>query len=237
MAEQVVVWRGSRASLDWQLARVPLLLTANAANQLEATRIARALGMEMLAIIREAYLQKARGDVDAAGIRWQPLSPRTIAYQRRHPGLNRRRAGARAAGRASRPLLTAQQDRLWRGVYASCLKRGDEPATAAAKAWATVKRAGGQTILGRYSNTQVEIGRDTGRLLASLSPGAPDAILDATPGAVRVGTNVTYAAHFHARRPLWPADPARFPQAWLDRLADMLARALAQAAARLLGGA
>jgi phage gpG-like protein len=36
--------------------------------------------------------------------------------------------------------------------------------------------------------------RETGRLYASLTPGAPGNILDVVPGAVRVGTNVAYAA-------------------------------------------
>lgn len=219
----MTTFKGRRLDLYQKLA----LLPAVAAGRVEgpgdmARSLWRAVGIEALSVIRESFVAKARGGADEAGITWKPLSAKYVAYQRRHPGLNRKRAYAAKAGRASRPLLSAAQDRLWRAVYARELARlrakgsSDPSGSAAALAWALVKRAGGKTILGQYGNAPVEIGRDTGRLLASLSPGHPDSILTAERGVVTVGTNVTYAKHFHAKRPLWPE---RLPQAWQDRLA------------------
>lgn len=228
------VWRGNEAELMRRLARLPLLLGPQGGEQ--ARRLARALGVEALSIIKEAFIEKGRGGSDQAGIKWEPLSARYVAYGRRHKGLTRKRTAAGKKGRSGRPLLTDAQDRLWRGVYASCLRRGDDSATAARKAWGVVKRAGGKTIIGTYGGAAVEIGRDTGRLLASLSPGANENVLIAQPGSVRVGTNVKYAPFFHAKRPMWPADPERFPQAWKDRLAGIVEQYVRNSLGRMLGG-
>jgi len=214
-------WSGTDEQLRRRLEELPSLLDHRGGRL--ATLLARAIGVEMLTIVKEAFVEKGRGGTDAAGISWAPLSPAYVAYHRRHKGLQGRRSRAAKAGRSARPLLTAQQDRLWKSVYASCLRRGDDEATAARKAWGVVKQAGGKTVLEAYGNEKVEIGRDTGRLLASLSPGGGDNLLDANPGVVRVGTNVSYAMHFHKRRPMWPEDPGKFPQVWLERLATVFA--------------
>lgn len=230
----MIVWKGTREELLRRLALAPLLLTDRGGRQAEA--VTRALGVEMLAIIKEAYLVKSQGGTDDAGIKWGPLSPATVAYGRRHPGLNQKRGRAAKAGRGSRPLLTQRQDRLWRSVYARLVRQGRDSATAAKIAWTVAKQAGGKTIIGQYGGTQVEIGRDTGRLLNSFSPGYGDCILEPAPGSVKVGTNVAYAKHYHAKRPLWPDDPARFPAAWIGRLGGVLDAAFAQALANFLGG-
>lgn len=184
------------------------------------------LGVEALAVVREAFLAKARGGTDAAGLAWEPLSPRTVAYGRRHPG---------KSSRHLRPTLSAAQDARWRrlyaGVRAARIRAGDDPATAgriaAGHAWNVLKAAGAQTVLQRYGGRKVEINRDTGRLLASLSPGAAGNALEvAGPTTVAVGSNVEYARHVHARRPLWP-EARMWPGEWLERLATVLARALA----------
>jgi hypothetical protein len=217
----------SQVELRARLAALPAALAGRdpSAQQLAAL-LAKALGIEALAVIKESYIEKSRGGTDAAGIKWDELSPSTIAYGRRHKGLNAKRTRAAKAGRSSRPLLTAKQDKLWKAVYASSLSRGADPGTAASRAWGVVKAAGGKTIIGQFGTASVEIGRDTGRLLASLSPSSPDAILDAQPGSVRVGTKVEYAGHFAKRRPIWPA--GEWPAAWQKRLADIVAIALPQ---------
>lgn len=232
--------RITRAELYRRLALLPGILAGSSPDIDDtARRLLLAVGVEALNIVSEAYLVKSFHGTDAAGIRWKPLSPKYIAYTRRHPALSRRRAYAAKVGRQRRPLLTAAQDRLWRQVFARNLTRlraaGDAEAAghAAAIAWATVKRAGGRTILGTYGNTVVEIGRDTGRLFASLSPGNPDNILEPAAGSVRVGTNVKYAEHFHARRPLW-ADGDKWPVEWQERLGNVLKDGLAQLAARVV---
>lgn len=203
------------------------------------------VGLEALSIIKEAFVVKARGGTDAAGLSWRPLSPATIAYGRRHPGLNQRRARAASP---RRPLLTKKLDQLWRQVYSRMLRRfsGDK-AHAAAYAWVVVKAAGGETIIGKYGNTQVEILRDTGRLLDSISPGIaghsghPNQVFNVKPGEVEVGTNVVYAAAHHRgvpgrlpRRPLW-ADVNRWPQEWIERLHRHVRDGVAAVVKALLG--
>ena len=230
-----VVFRGTRADLYRRLLALPAVLAGKAPDtDGTARKLLEALGIQALSLIKDAYVTKARGGTDAAGIKWDPLDPRTIAYGRRHPGLNQRRKYAASKGRGSRPLLSAAQDKRWRQIYAAMLNkfRGDADASAhaAAVAWSVVKREGGQTILGKYGGAQVEIGRDTGRLLASLSPGAPDNILRTTAGAVTIGTAVQYAPHFHKKRPIWPAN---FPPEWKAAMEQIVAEALALAVQRM----
>lgn len=234
-----LTFRGGRAGLLQKLAALPSLLSGRGVDPTGAVEgLCLAVGFQMLSIVREQFLVKSRGGTDDAGITWAALKPSTVAYGRRHPGYR--------PGRKKRPLLTPAQDKLWRGVYASSLARhlkGPLPAPqnaraqAAAVAWAVVKRAGGQTVLGRFGGEKVDIGRDTGRLFNSLSPGSgsPDQILRAEPGAAVVGSNLSYAAPFHARRPLWP-DAGKVPQAWVDRLADTLSDGLRNVVQRLVGG-
>jgi hypothetical protein len=197
-----------------------------------------ALGVEAQTVLREAFLAKARGGADESGTAWAPLKPETVAYGRRHPGLARKKARAAKAGRGARPLLTAAQDELWRRTYRAKLKGSADPraaANAAAWAWAVVKLAGGKTVLGVYGKAPVEVGRDTDRLFRSVGPGPPhpDRLLEVEPGAVTVGTNVPYAAAFHAKRPLWPAADG-WPDVWWARLAAVAAQGVENAVRRLL---
>lgn len=216
----------NRQTLRQLLASLPAILAGDgSAGQAQRIReaVLKAGAVEMLAIIKDAYMAKARGGTDEAGIRWAELKPETIAYHRRHPGLNARRGKAAKKGREMRPLLTDAQDRVWRAVYASSLGRTRDRAQSAASAWAVVKAMGGKTILKEYGSQPVEIGRDTGRLLASLSPGQQDCLLSVLGSRVTVGSNVEYAGHFHRRRPLWPEV---LPDAWQERVAQVMADAL-----------
>lgn len=229
-------FRGSLNDLQGRLALLPLILAGRspvASNA--AVSLAKALGIEALSFVKEAFVEKGRGGTDVAGIKWEPLSERYVAYHRRHKGLTAKRTRAAKAGRERRPLLTSAQDQLWRGVYASALRRGDDEGTAAAKAWGAVKRAGGKTIIGEYGKAAVEMGRDTGRLLGSLSPGGAENILDARPGSVRVGSNVVYAKWFHQKRKIW-TDSGELPLAWQARLRAVLESALPAIVRELLRG-
>jgi len=240
--------RLSRPQVQAALAQVGAILAGRAG---DSTGLARqlqlAVGTEALAIVKEAFIAKSRGGTDAAqaiggtdaaGITWEPLSPRYVAYGRRHPGLKRKHAGERPRG-----LLTDTQDKRWRQIYAQALRRQSgggmvtsyHQGNAAAIAWTVLKAEGAVTIFEKYSSAPVEIGRDTGRLFNSLSPGTnhPDQVLRPELGAVAVGTNVSYAGPFHARRPLWPAE-GKWPQAWLDRLQGVLEDGIALMVERLV---
>lgn len=195
------------------------------------------LGVAALSLIRKAFIVKARGGTDEAGESWAPLKAETIAYGRRHPGL--RRTGPNP----KRPLLTKQQDALWRGIYAGILASTKDPRLAAAIAWTKVKAEGGRTIKAEYGGQQVEILRDRGLLLNSLSPGvdgpsgAAHQVFRIEQGGVIVGTNRKGALAHHngtkhlPQRRLWP-DPTNWPAHWwkflLSTLRDGVARVLIQ---------
>ncbi len=184
-------------------------------------RSLRVVGEEALAILREAYEDKSAGRTDASGLSWDRLKPATVAYGKR-PG---------AGKQGPRPGLTADQDRLWRQVFASALSRHRRARTAgaegnaAAEAWAVVKSAGGRTVLQQHGGDRPPVGKKSGRLLASLGPAVTaDTVLEADPGEIVVGTRVPYAEHFARTRPLAPDGP--WPAAWVERLGGALAEAV-----------
>ncbi len=218
-------------ALKQKIALIPAILGGlnGQANSVRDALLVR-VGLVLLMLIKEAFIVKARGGTDAAGIQWKPLSKSYVAYGRRHPSLP-------PASQRKRPghLLTDKQTDLWWETYRRNLARfarreGIKSAKghAAAIAWAVVKKAGGKTILGTYGDAPTEIGRDTGRLLNSLSPGIAgpsgdaDQIFRTEPNAVAVGTNVAYAAAFHARRPLWKENGDEWPREWWDQINDAL---------------
>lgn len=228
------VWRGTKEELFRRLAQLPLALAGRLPEAHKAAAVvSKAIGIEMTSCVRENFIEKGRGGGGVDSRPWKPLSPAYVAYGRRHAGLTQKRTRAGKAGRAGRPLLTAAQDKLWRAVYASCLRRGDDSSTAARKAWGAAKAAGGKTIIGQYGNAQVEIGRDRGILLASLSVGGSGNVLDAQPGSLKLGSTVPYARFFHAKRPIVPTD---MPAVWQVRLGDVLGAAMPGFLKSFLGG-
>jgi len=86
----------------------------------------------------------------------------------------------------------------------------------------------------------VDIGRDTGRMLRSLTPGVdpvpngPDQVLEVEPGAVVVGSNVPYFARFNQSRAVWPAD-GEIPAAWWPAVQRAVDSGVAEGVVRLLG--
>lgn len=152
-------------------------------------------------------------------------------------------------------LLSKQQLKRWRQIFGRTLNRlllsmGEGPAKARAAqiAWATLKREGAKTMLEVYGNRTVEILRDTGILLNSLSPGRISGnqyakptgdggeaqIFETISNGVIVGTNVPYAASHNygdakrgiPKRQFLPKDP---PRIWLERWMDAANNALLSA--------
>lgn len=259
MAQNVVHVRMTRQQLQETIRTLPLLLNGHAA---DTTGLVRGLqlrtGVEALSLIKNSFVAKASGGADEAGDRWPKLSPRTVAYGRRYPGLAAKRAAAKAEGRPGRPLLTKKQNERWKQIYANAL-RGimgkmhgppgpDEKGHAAAYAWLTIKEEGGKTIFGEYADAPHEILRDTGQLLNSLSPGVDgpsgheNQIFDvSTAGTVIVGTNRKGAADHHTgangkpERRLWPR-VERWPARWWGNLIGALRDGAAEVLQRLLNG-
>lgn len=257
MPETVIYARGTREDLRRKLAMLPLILSGRVADE---SGIARGFMMRVaytfLMKVKEAFIAKSRGGTGEDGITWAPLTREYLAYGRRFGRGEQaalKAAAGLGAGNHHRGLLTAAQDKRWKQVYAQTLAwlaarepLGTAKAIAAGHAWKVVKQEGAKTKLEVYGSRQVDIGRDTGILFNSLSPGelseaGPDAqlaaaesqVLESRPGEVIVGTNVPYAAPFHKRRPLWPSV---LPQSWLDAMNRRAAEGIARAVEYIVGG-
>src|ERR1019366_7897354 len=167
MPETVIHVRGSRAEVR---RAITLAVQAASGDTAEGREAADALqvriGMTALGRIKEAFIVKARGGTDAAGLSWPQLSPKTIAYSRRHPGVPKNRSDTRPSW-----MLSAKQRADWWTAYRTGLAmyKGDR-SRAAARAWVIAKAGGAKTLLQTYGATAVEILRDTDLLLNSLSP-------------------------------------------------------------------
>lgn len=221
------------------LARVPRVASGSSGGGVAARALLVRVGLAALAKIKEAFLVRSRGGTDAAGLRWQPLSPKTVAYSRRHPGVPRRRSFWKYHPSFA---VTARQRRRWWALYKRLLGRyGGDKARAAAHAWVILKQEGvNPTLMERYGGTKVEILRDTGILFNSLSPAIivgqqappvpppkpPKQVFRLRSGEVGVGTSRKWAGTHHKgvpgripRRPLWP-DPGQWPSSWWSALLE-----------------
>lgn len=216
MAEITIYTRASRAAIRRAIATIPQ--EAMGGGSLANALLVRC-GLAALGRIRQAFIVKSRGGTDEAGERWQPLSPKTVAYGRRG---GRTRGESRRSSTPSQALNSRQQARWW-DLYRQgiAIFKGNKP-SAARRAWAILKTEGAPTILSKYGNREVEILRDTGLLLNSLSPGtaSPDQVFRVGRGEVIIGTNRKGAAAHHTgvpgrlpQRRLWPA-PNKWPASW-----------------------
>lgn len=216
-----VTFRGDADELRGFLKRLPGMLAGRLPDETNGgvrafwTRI----GMVALAIIRDAFVVKARGGMDASGLQWHPHAESTITHRLRKAGLPSR-------WRAVKQLQRA---------YATVAKTG--------RGLKKLERAKKTAAL---SFSPVEILRDTGRLLGSLSPGLvtnPDQRFEVGPGSVTLGSNVTVEGGWNLSRihhngtatiparPLWP-DWDRWPEEWrgliyaemIDAIQDIIKR-------------
>jgi hypothetical protein len=247
MAE-TVTYRGTRPELREALHALPAVL---AGTHPDPTGLARAVqlrvGVACLSQVQQDFLTKSRGGTGRDGIAWPPLDRRTVAYGRRATRGELKALGV--SGKRSRGFLTPAQDRRWRQVYGSRLARlrlelpeAAARARAAQIAWAVVKREGARTKLDVLGGRTVDIGRDTGRMLRSLSPGVddrpsgdPGQVFETPPGRVIVGSNVEYFPRFHRRRPVWPSD-GTIPPAWWPAIRAAALRGIGELAAAAAKG-
>ena len=183
-----------------------------------------ALGIAALSDIKADFVRKSRGGTGEDGVKWKPLSPKTLAYSRRF-GPGEKAALKRAAGLnqghrfapVGTGLLSSAQLASWKRHYAGNLSwlqktkpLSEAKQIAAAIAWNRVKAEGAKTKLEVFGNRPHEILRDTGVLLNSLSPGqiggsgtnyskpsgegGPEQVFTMLANGVIVGTTVKYAA-------------------------------------------
>ena len=226
-----------------------------------AKTVHTAVGLAALSDIKDDFVRKAKGGTGEDGETWPPLSREYLAYGRRFGGGEKaqlKRDSGLGKGHRHRGLLSAAQDKRWKVIFASNLKRfaasmplGAAKAKAAQIAWATLKREGAKTKLEVFGGRKVDILRDTGVLLNSISPGRlqteggyvppADQIFDLTESGVVVGTNVKYARRHNRgtgnmpKRQFLPVNGA--PQVWVDRWAKVAAQVTSSIIRRRIGGA
>lgn len=226
MTETVIYTRATRQQLRQAIAKIPSAAMGGEGARAAADTMMTRCGLTLLGRIKKAFIDKSRGGTDEAGERWAPLSPKTIAYSRRHPGVPK--AKQRAAFAPSWALTDKQRVRWWQ-VYRQSLARfkGDK-GSAARMAWAILKGEGAETLIDKYGNTKVDILRDTGLLLNSLSPGvgSENQVFRLGRGEVIVGTNRKHAKAHHEgvpgklpQRRLWP-EPGKWPAKWWLDIAE-----------------
>ena len=192
-----------------------------------------------------AFMAKSDGKADEFGETWLPLSPRTIAAR---PISRIQKYLSGVGGSRERGLLTAGENRQWKGIFASTLGRlvragishGEAKQRAASTAWAVMKSRGARTKLGVFGRRKVPILRVSDRLVDSLSPGevhnktyvpfTKDQVADVNRQTLTFGTKVPYAARQHATRPLWPnsRNMASWNQQAVSKARDAVLKVISQ---------
>lgn len=250
MSDNATHFRGSRADAAAIARELHAALIGRESSEL-AKGVFLAIGFAALSDIKDDFVRKADGQAGEDGNTWKPLSKEYLAYQRRF-GRTEKATLKKAAGLGKQHrfgvsgnmgLLTKEQQKRWKAIFASTLARlllsMAEPAAksrAAQVAWAKLKSEGAQTMLEVFGNRKVQIQRDTGVLLNSLSPGelsggaqsvvytppgepgGEQQIMRAIENGVIVGTNVPYAGACQKQRPFLPTD--RVPEVWRSRWMD-----------------
>ena len=222
----------------------------------DSTQFARAaqlrFGLEFLAYVKQAFIVKARGGTDEAGISWKPLSKAYLAYGKGPPST--RRAG-KSSPQGKDGFMSPAQLKAWWSDYGRALAWlavqlpiKEAKGRAAAIAWSKAKARGVKTKLDVFGNRKTEILRDRGILLSSLTPGVasggsyspPDGqVMRLEPGSITVGTSVPYAAAHHQglgkmpKRPLWP-EPDQIPDKWWATMLATATDGIATALQRIL---
>lgn len=245
---EYLTFQGTRAEAEQLIRQIPAMLTGDMADTYGiARRIQLRAGVALLSEVQRAFIQKSRGRRGSDGITWPPLKPETIA-RRRSTAAELKSLGI---GSGPRPTLTPDQDRRWRQIFMRVFMRnrvdmGDKEAKAkaAAIAWDVVKKEGAKTKKELLGSRQVDILRDTGELLRSLTPGVDDRPSDADgqvfevpSGRVIVGTNKKPWHHQGGphlpKRLLWP-ESGEIPERWWPSIRRAIRSGIEQAVRELL---
>ncbi len=250
MNSQTVHFRGSREQARQIVGRLAGILSGNDSDELGIARgVHASIGFAALSDIKQDFIRKSRGEVGEDGVKWPDLSPVYLAYGRRFGrGEQKDLKAAAGLGKEHRHgvggkggVLTADQKLRWNKLFAMHTARlmvslplPEAKARAAQIAWATIIREGAKTKLMIYGHRKVDINRDTGVLLNSLSPGelggsgtattyhkpsgdgGSEQIFEHIGNGVIVGSNVKYAAAVNKRRRFIP-ETGRIPDAWQQR--------------------
>lgn len=195
MAQRVIRVNASRRAVLDIIRRAPHVAVGGSQ---PAKQLLVRMGLTALSFIKQAFIVKARGGTDAAGLKWLDITPHTKAYSRRNVKLDeagnvRRNAAGDPAGwippgrirakYAPSYALTKQQRARWWKLYRQLggtapkgkgfHAKGVSQSKAAALAWIHLKAEDGsvKTLMMLYGYRTVPILQDKGLLLNSLSPG------------------------------------------------------------------
>lgn len=236
--ERTIYVRASRAAVLRAIRRIPQEATSGST---AANAMMTKCGRAALRLIKRDFTIKMRGGTGEAGDRWAPLSPYTIAYRMS----NRTRAERRRSTRPSQALNTSQQERWWSLYRQGLVIHKGNKGRAARRAWFILKSEGAETLFDKYKHAQVDILRETGLLLRSLSPytKVPEQVFRVGRGEVVVGTNRKGAARHHSgdpsknlpQRRLWP-EPNTWPPAWWSHIAEEARDGLVDVAVLVIRG-
>ena len=252
-------FRGTRADISRVAQQLAGILAGREPDRLGIARgFLLALGFAVLSSVKDAYVVKAGGGTDAMGIKWPPLKPATIANRRVGPRDVKRSAIIKEREKVRKRELASikrefakQEGKLFERFLVSLdAKEARKRARQIASARAT--RETGLTKVQALGARAVEILRDTGVLLNSLSPGrlggegaattyakpggdgGQDQFLGVFPGELVVGTNVAYAATHQfgdasrniPRRQFLPDNEGQVPEIWWEDWLDVAVRSL-----------
>ena len=167
--------------------------------------------------IEKNFVAKSDGGRDEFGSKWKPLKPATIAQR---PLTREEIKRNRIAELRQRGLLTPAQDKLWRGIFASLMKKyilqmdmNKAKVRAAKVAWTILKNRGALTKLQLYGSRRVKILRVSDRLFESVSAGTlsgnryykpKEQIAKIEGNQFTFGSIVPYANRQNKMRPIFP---------------------------------
>lgn len=250
-----VVFVGERGKIYDLALQLQAILSGRTSDKHQIARgFMLAVGNAALHDIHQAYLVKAAGGTDEMGIKWPPLSPKTIAQRRVGPRDVRKNPEIKERKKIVDREYRKNLRRLKMSLPESQAKR-----RARQLAERTATRETGKTKFDTLGTRRVEILRDTGVLLNSLGPGelfvsgttpiynkpsgegGDQQVMEPLPGSIIVGTNVRYADYHQSREPrtrlprrqFLPDDEQQIPTQWWDNWTDAGALALEASAAML----
>ena len=189
-----VYFRGTRYAARQLAYRLVSMLTGREADSQGLARgVFTAIGYAALSDIKDDYVRKAKGGQGEDGVTWPALSPRTIAARRIGPGdkqqphIAERLKAEKDAAKEARAKFTADSAVKRKKLVArfSLSMPADEARARASAVIASERKAANFGLRGKFAVTDatgqrrvdvmsqrtVEMLRDTGVLLNSLSPG------------------------------------------------------------------
>lgn len=207
--------RTSRAQLKQVLRYLPGVLAGKVSIATEESRgFALKLGMDVMKLCRQNFINKSNRGGGADGIPWAPLAPMTVVKRIAKSGRRISRLPAKIQ-RHTEDIAAAVREikriqKLHRGVSTVGLDRRIEY-------WRDQIEKASESLYSAIEH--IKILRDTGRLFASFSPGLegekrPDGELEVRPGQCICGTNLTYPEyrdHHHGEPTEFQGDRREWP--------------------------